>query len=207
MRVAALRCGSRAESSDIMRTPWQIPRRLWRGHFGADARGGDLRAAARGGGALLRCGHRCFIPEGRPGICRVRFNDGAGSRSRGICRGAACGSGREEAVLPRPSRIPRAVLRNAGVRLPLRVLSELDHVAGDPRQGRSLAARSGDPGGPGFAGQAAGRRSSPRPTTSRSSPRSGRSPSSGKRRRPVSSAPTSATATARSRSSITSVRT
>ena len=21
------------------------------------------------------CGHRCFIPEGRPGICRVRFND------------------------------------------------------------------------------------------------------------------------------------
>jgi pyruvate formate lyase activating enzyme len=22
------------------------------------------------------CGHRCFIPEGRPGICRVRFNDG-----------------------------------------------------------------------------------------------------------------------------------
>ncbi len=22
------------------------------------------------------CGHRCFIPEGRPGICKVRFNDG-----------------------------------------------------------------------------------------------------------------------------------
>ena len=22
------------------------------------------------------CGHRCFIPEGRPGICRVRFNEG-----------------------------------------------------------------------------------------------------------------------------------
>jgi pyruvate formate lyase activating enzyme len=22
------------------------------------------------------CGHRCFIPEGRPGICKVRYNDG-----------------------------------------------------------------------------------------------------------------------------------
>ncbi len=22
------------------------------------------------------CGHRCYIPEGRPGICRVRFNEG-----------------------------------------------------------------------------------------------------------------------------------
>jgi len=22
------------------------------------------------------CGHRCFVPEGRPGICRVRFNEG-----------------------------------------------------------------------------------------------------------------------------------
>jgi pyruvate formate lyase activating enzyme len=22
------------------------------------------------------CGHRCFIPEGRPGICKVRFNEG-----------------------------------------------------------------------------------------------------------------------------------
>lgn len=24
----------------------------------------------------LACGHRCYIPEGRPGICRVRFNSG-----------------------------------------------------------------------------------------------------------------------------------
>jgi pyruvate formate lyase activating enzyme len=24
----------------------------------------------------VACGHRCFIPEGRPGICKVRFNDG-----------------------------------------------------------------------------------------------------------------------------------
>jgi pyruvate formate lyase activating enzyme len=26
------------------------------------------------------CGHRCYIPEGRPGICRVRFNEGGALR-------------------------------------------------------------------------------------------------------------------------------
>ena len=26
------------------------------------------------------CGHRCYIPEGRPGICKVRFNDGGDLR-------------------------------------------------------------------------------------------------------------------------------
>ena len=34
--------------------------------------------APEGGERGLRCfacGHRCFIPEGRPGVCRVRFND------------------------------------------------------------------------------------------------------------------------------------
>src|SRR5881409_3774133 len=30
------------------------------------------------GGAVrcFACGHRCYIPEARPGICKVRFNDG-----------------------------------------------------------------------------------------------------------------------------------
>src|SRR5262245_45820536 len=26
------------------------------------------------------CGHACFIPEGRPGVCKVRFNDGGALR-------------------------------------------------------------------------------------------------------------------------------
>ncbi len=40
-------------------------------------RTGDLWAPEGHAGGLrcFACGHRCFIPPGRPGVCRVRFND------------------------------------------------------------------------------------------------------------------------------------
>lgn len=40
-------------------------------------REGELWVAERGDGVrCFACGHRCFIPSGRDGICKVRFNDG-----------------------------------------------------------------------------------------------------------------------------------
>jgi pyruvate formate lyase activating enzyme len=40
-------------------------------------REGDLyERLAQNAVRCFACGHRCFIPEGRPGICKVRFNEG-----------------------------------------------------------------------------------------------------------------------------------
>ena len=68
------------------------------------------------------CGHRCLIPPGRDGICRVRFNeDGSPRVPFGYVGGLQRGPGREEAVLPRPPGSAGALLRDAGLRLPLRL--------------------------------------------------------------------------------------
>jgi pyruvate formate lyase activating enzyme len=40
-------------------------------------REGDLQRPERDGAVrCFACGHRCFIPAGRPGICKVRYNEG-----------------------------------------------------------------------------------------------------------------------------------
>jgi pyruvate formate lyase activating enzyme len=42
----------------------------------AHTRRGELWRAESGGVRCFACGHRCFIPEGRDGICKVRSNRG-----------------------------------------------------------------------------------------------------------------------------------
>ena len=67
------------------------------------------------------CGHRCPIPEGREGVCRVRFNEGGTLRVPwGYVGGAAVRPDREEAVLPRAAGLRRAVVRDARLRPALR---------------------------------------------------------------------------------------
>jgi len=44
--------------------------------LGGLTREGDLHDHEAGGIRCHACGHRCFIPPGRAGVCRVRFNDG-----------------------------------------------------------------------------------------------------------------------------------
>ena len=36
------------------------------------------------------CGHCCPIPEGQPGVCKVRFNSGGNLRPRGYTAGMQC---------------------------------------------------------------------------------------------------------------------
>ncbi|HKQ96331.1 MAG TPA: AmmeMemoRadiSam system radical SAM enzyme [Candidatus Polarisedimenticolia bacterium] len=47
------------------------------GLLGTMTRTGEIwaREGDAGGLRCFACGHRCFIPMGRPGVCRVRFND------------------------------------------------------------------------------------------------------------------------------------
>jgi len=44
--------------------------------LGGMTREGDLHDREAGGLRCHACGHRCFIPPGRAGVCRVRFNEG-----------------------------------------------------------------------------------------------------------------------------------
>src|SRR5207302_1961455 len=60
-------------------------------------------------------------------------------RARRIRRRPAMRSHREEAVLPRPPGLGHAHLRDAGVRLPLRLLPELAHQPGAARRRRGRA--------------------------------------------------------------------
>ncbi len=61
------------------------------------------------------CGHCCPIPEGQPGVCKVRYNRGGPIRSLGLRRCSAVRPYRKEAVLPRISRRIGVQLRNAGL--------------------------------------------------------------------------------------------
>ena len=85
------------------------------------------------------CGHCCPIPEGQPGVCKVRFN-----RRRhplcplGIRRRRAMRPHREEAVLPRLPRSTRLQLRHARLRSPLLLLPELGDLASAPRPASDL---------------------------------------------------------------------
>lgn len=52
---------------------------------------GSLWAAEKGRIRCLACGHRCLIPDGRRGICKVRFNQGGELRVPfGYVSGVAC---------------------------------------------------------------------------------------------------------------------
>ena len=100
------------------------------------------------------CGHACPIPDGAAGVCKVRFNRGGVLYvPLWLRRRRAVRSGREEAVLPRPSRRAGVQLRHARVRSPLLLLPELGDVAGAARSAGGRAAQ----------GHLAGRSSSPRP--------------------------------------------
>ena len=93
----------------------------------------------------VACGHRCLIPPGREGICRVRFNEGGVLRVPfGYVAGPAPGPGREEALLPRPARGEGALVRHARLRHALRVLPELAHLAGAARPRGDGAGRGGE---------------------------------------------------------------
>ena len=83
------------------------------------------------------CGHRCLIPPGRDGMCRVRFNEGGTLKVPFgyVGRGARRSRG-EEAVLPRPARRARPLLRDARLRLPLRLLLRAGD-GGDDHHGRA----------------------------------------------------------------------
>ena len=86
------------------------------------------------------CGHRCPIPPGFAGVCKVRFNrDGKLYAPYGYVNAVCSRPHRKEALLPRPAGDARAQLRHAGLRPALRILPELGHLAGAARL--PLAAR------------------------------------------------------------------
>ena len=73
-------------------------------------REGDLYLREEGGRLrCYACGHRCPIPDGRSGVCKVRFNRGGRLLVPwGYVGGVALRPHREEAVLPRlPGRPAR----------------------------------------------------------------------------------------------------
>ncbi len=115
------------------------------------------------------CGHRCPIPEGREGVCRVRFREGGVLKVPwGYVGRAPVRSDREEAVLPRAARHRRALLRDARLRPALRVLPELVHLAVGPRpRGRRARRATSPPPSSRSSRSRAARRPSSRPTTSR----------------------------------------
>ena len=86
------------------------------------------------------CGHRCLVKPGRDGVCRVRFNDnGTLLVPHGYVGALACDPIEKEAVLPRPARQRRPHLRHARLRLPLRLLPELGDQPDAPRPRRRRA--------------------------------------------------------------------
>ena len=117
------------------------------------------------------CGHRCLIPPGRDGVCRVRFNEGGMLRvPRGYVGGAAGRSDREEAVLPRAAR--RAARSRSACSAA--TITAATARTGSPRRRcatrrrwrrrRTIDARRSSSR---LAQSSTARRSSPRPTTSR----------------------------------------
>ena len=69
------------------------------------ARGSCTRSSRTSRVRCFACGHRCLIPPGQDGVCRVRFNEGGTLKVPARVRGRAAGRpGGEEALLPRPAR-------------------------------------------------------------------------------------------------------
>ena len=94
------------------------------------ARGALWEPLGQGIVRCVACGHRCSIPDGHDGVCRVRFNrDGVLRVPVGLRRRAAGRPDREEAVLPRRSPARGALLRDARLRLPVPLLPELGDLA------------------------------------------------------------------------------
>ena len=132
------------------------------------------------------CGHRCPIPEGREGVCRVRYNEGGVLRGAvGLRRRAPVRSDREEAVLPRPARAPtRFPSGCSAATCTARYCQNwfTSQSIRDPEAVASPRDVSPEELAPAGASRAA-RRPSFRRTTSRSSLPSGRSRSSRRRKR------------------------
>ena len=103
------------------------PHRPGRGRARRDASRTDVcgatpaGTAARSRRAARACAACAFARTGRP------------QGPLGLRRRAPVRSDREEAVLPRPARLRRALLRHARLRSALRVLPELVHLAVGPR--------------------------------------------------------------------------
>ena len=88
------------------------------------ARASCTRSCPSGRVRCFACGHRCLIPPGHDGVCRVRFNEG-GHRCR-VPHGYV-GALQVDPVEKKPffhalPGSPRALLRDARLRLPLRLL-------------------------------------------------------------------------------------
>ena len=77
----------------------------------------------------VACGHRCLIPPGQVGICKVRFNaDGALRVPFGYVSGLQVDPIEKKPFYHALPGLPSAVVRNARLRSTLRVLPELDHA-------------------------------------------------------------------------------
>ena len=87
------------------------------------------------------CGHRCPLPDGAVGVCKVRFNEGGRLRVPwGYVGGVQCDPIEKKPFFHALSRRARLQLRHARLRSALRLLPELGHVAGAARSGRGRAA-------------------------------------------------------------------
>ena len=154
----------------------------------------------------LACGHRCPLPDGALGVCKVRFNAGGTLRVPwGYVGRPAVRSDREEAVLSCPSGRARLQLRHARVRPALCLLPELGDVAGPARSGRTCAARATSrPGISSRAPSPLARGSSSQLQRAAHHERMGDGDLPGGARRRALDRPTFPTATGRRRSSTTS---
>ena len=152
------------------------------------------------------CGHRCPIPEGRKGSARSATTKGARCGSRAATSAALqCDPIEKKPFFHALPGLRRSLLRHARLRFPLRVLSELGHLAVDPRPRRRRAPRDIDRRGARVAwrrSRGAGRRLDLQRAADHR--RSGPSKCSAKRRRRGLICSTSPTATARPRCSTTS---
>ena len=87
------------------------------------------------------CGHCCPLPEGAIGVCKVRFNQGGRLLVPwGYVGGVQCDPIEKKPFFHALPGRARLQLRHARLRSPLRLLSELGHLAGAARSGRGGAA-------------------------------------------------------------------
>ena len=78
----------------------------------------------------VACGHRCLIPPGREGICRVRFNEGGVLKVPfGYVAALHVDPVEKKPFFHALPGDEGALLRHARLRLSLRVLPELAHIA------------------------------------------------------------------------------
>ena len=85
----------------------------------------------------VACGHRCLIPPGREGICRVRFNEGGVLKVPfGYVAALHVDPVEKKPFFHALPGVARALVRHAGLRPPLRLLPELAHLADAARPER-----------------------------------------------------------------------